>query len=815
VGTVVHTLLATFQGNTIQVSYDGVQYINVTDNGFDSVPAFTSGGISLDMYLPNTPYVMTVENISVLAQPLAAVNDTYSMAQNTTLNVAAPGVLANDSGASLTATVVSQPTQGTLTLNSDGSFSYTPQASFSGTASFTYEAISAGVTSNIATVTITVTPTGLSSATLNPVIVNGGSPTQGTVTLSGPASGSGTVVSLASSNPSLAAVSPSVTVAAGSTSATFTVTTGTPAVVTPAAITASLSGTSQSATLTVAPAGSQVLVSSSGGQGQWVTELGSWSALNGAMEGSSSPGSYAIAYVNGNWMNYSVEGQIQFPAGAYGGGIGGRVNTTTGARYGVWVYPEGSAGGSSVVQVIKFQDWTTWSGTFGTPMAQASLPGVGTVAHTLLVTFQGNTIQVYYDAVQYINVTDNGFGSVPAYTIGGVSLDMYTDQTSYVMSVANITALAPPPVAQNEVYSMVQGTTLSVAAPGVLANDSGGSSLTAAAVTQPAQGTLTLNADGSFSYTPQSSFVGTDSFTYQASAGGVLSNVATVTITVNYLLFSDAFSGSGADPLWTTELGSWNVANGMMTGSSPVGSYGYAYLNASWTNYSVQAQIQFPAGGYGGGIGGQVNTATGAHYGIWVYPEGSAGGSSVLKVMKFEGWSTWSGTPLAVASLPGVGTAWHTVVATFQGNTIQVSYDAVQYINVTDSGFDSVPAYTSGGVSLDMYTDSPYLLNVENFSVLTLQAGPVAQNDSYSMVQGTTLNVAAPGVLANDSGSSLTAILVSQPQQGTLTLNSDGSFSYTPQASFTGTDSFTYQASAAGVTSNVATVTITVTPTGM
>jgi len=229
----------------------------------------------------------------------------------------------------------------------------------------------------------------------------------------------------------------------------------------------------------------------------------------------------------------------------------------------------------------------------------------------------------------------------------------------------------------------------------------------------------------------------------------------------------------------------------------------------------VQAQIQFPAGGYGGGIGGQVNTATGAHYGIWVYPEGSAGGSSVLKVMKFEGWSTWSGTPLAVASLPGVGTAWHTVVATFQGNTIQVSYDAVQYINVTDSGFDSVPAYTSGGVSLDMYTDSPYLLNVENFSVLTLQAGPVAQNDSYSMVQGTTLNVAAPGVLANDSGSSLTAILVSQPQQGTLTLNSDGSFSYTPQASFTGTDSFTYQASAAGVTSNVATVTITVTPTGM
>ena len=45
--------------------------------------------------------------------------------------------------------------------------------------------------------------------------------------------------------------------------------------------------------------------------------------------------------------------------------------------------------------------------------------------------------------------------------------------------------------------------------------------------------TVTLNADGSFTYTPAANFNGTDSFTYTASDGTAVSNVATVTITVD------------------------------------------------------------------------------------------------------------------------------------------------------------------------------------------------------------------------------------------------------------------------------------------
>lgn len=76
---------------------------------------------------------------------------------------------------------------------------------------------------------------------------------------------------------------------------------------------------------------------------------------------------------------------------------------------------------------------------------------------------------------------------------------------------------------------------MTIAAPGVLGNDSDteGSLLTAVLVTGPAHGTLTLNADGSFPYSPETDWSGTDSFTYKANDEQLDSNVATVAIGVN------------------------------------------------------------------------------------------------------------------------------------------------------------------------------------------------------------------------------------------------------------------------------------------
>jgi VCBS repeat-containing protein len=101
------------------------------------------------------------------------------------------------------------------------------------------------------------------------------------------------------------------------------------------------------------------------------------------------------------------------------------------------------------------------------------------------------------------------------------------------------------PTAANDNYGGRRDDALAVAAPGVLSNDSdsNGDALTVRLERNAAHGTLTLQANGSFSYTPASGFTGTDDFTYAASDGKTESAVATVTIAVGEpVLFSDSFS---------------------------------------------------------------------------------------------------------------------------------------------------------------------------------------------------------------------------------------------------------------------------------
>ncbi|WP_338015317.1 beta strand repeat-containing protein [Altererythrobacter sp. C41] len=91
---------------------------------------------------------------------------------------------------------------------------------------------------------------------------------------------------------------------------------------------------------------------------------------------------------------------------------------------------------------------------------------------------------------------------------------------------------------------------------------------------------------------------------------------------------------------------------------------------------------------------------------------------------------------------------------------------------------------------------------------------PAAVADSYTVDEDNTLTIAAAaGVLANDSdpdGDALSALLVTGPANGTLTLNPDGSFVYTPDANYSGTDSFTYRANDGTDSGTPVTVNLTV-----
>jgi len=99
-------------------------------------------------------------------------------------------------------------------------------------------------------------------------------------------------------------------------------------------------------------------------------------------------------------------------------------------------------------------------------------------------------------------------------------------------------------------------------------------------------------------------------------------------------------------------------------------------------------------------------------------------------------------------------------------------------------------------------------------SVLAPNAAPQGQADSYNTSEDTPLTIGAPGVLGNDSdpnGDGLTATSVSNPANGTVSLSPDGSFVYTPDPNFNGSDSFTYRASDGSLQSGPVTVTVSVT----
>jgi hypothetical protein len=155
-----------------------------------------------------------------------------------------------------------------------------------------------------------------------------------------------------------------------------------------------------------------------------------------------------------------------------------------------------------------------------------------------------NQLTVSSLTVPVQSVTLAGGGGTNTYNVSAGTVNIVAGTGVNVLNatggtVASITAPVgdTKPLVFAHSYTVLANGTLSVPASGVLANDvsANGQSLTAVLATGPAHGTLTLNANGSFVYTPSSNFVGVDTFTYQAKGSdGTLSVPATVTIQVTY-----------------------------------------------------------------------------------------------------------------------------------------------------------------------------------------------------------------------------------------------------------------------------------------
>jgi len=380
------------------------------------------------------------------------------------------------------------------------------------------------------------------------------------------------------------------------------------------------------------------------------------------------------------------------------------------------------------------------------------------------------------------------------------------------------------PVANNDSYSTNEDVALTVAAPGVLGNDtdSDGDALTSSVTSGPSHGSLSLQSNGAFTYTPAANYNGSDSFTYTVSDGHGGTDIGTVTLTINPVndppvAANDSYGTLVDNTLVVSAPGvlandtdpDGNTLSAALVASPAHGTLSLS-SNGSFTytpNASFVGQDAFTYRASDGQANS--NTAT-------VTINVSTNNRS--PVANNDAYSVNEDATLTVAA-PGVlgndtdadGDALTATVATgpTHGSLTLQSSGAFTYTPTANySGGDSFTYTASDGRGGTATATVTLTINLANDP-------PVAANDSYSVVVNSTLTVSAPGVLGNDAdpdGDALTATLVTSTTNGSLALNANGSFTYVPASNFIGSDSFTYRArDPGGLTSN-ATVALQVTP---
>ena len=416
-------------------------------------------------------------------------------------------------------------------------------------------------------------------------------------------------------------------------------------------------------------------------------------------------------------------------------------------------------------------------------------------------------------ALVTVTLTDNGGTAA-----GGA------DRSAPVSFLITVLPVNDTPIAAADNFEISENTTLTVAAPGLLTNDSDpdGNTLTSQLISNPLHGTLTLNPDGSFTYVPNLAYYGPDSFTYAVSDGLSLSAPTTVNLLITHLNHAplgsaDSYSGTEDTPLAISAPGV--LANDIDPDGDPL---------------TVRLLVAPPRG-----------TLTLSPDGSLTYiPVANDFGSLTFSYVINDGFTDslpvtvgLNLTPVAdapVATLDRYTTAEDVTLSTPAGSLLANDSDpdadlltavlvqAPLFGSLTlnpNGSFSYIPAAEYSGEDTFSYAASDGLLLsapvVVTISVTPVNDAPLANADAFTLNEDTSLSIALPGILANDSdveGSPLTAIRIAGPTRGTIVFNANGSFTWTPPANFNGTESFTYRASDGLLTSAPAVVTLTVLP---
>ncbi len=765
-----------------------------------------------------------VFTIDVTWVPIATA-DSYQIKENGSLVLTAPGVLGNDYApadyvSSLTAQLVTglTPGTGTLALNSDGSLVYVPPTDWKGEASFTYRACATGLCSEPVTVSIEVrqvpvavndsystyvdqpltiaAPGVLTNDTLGEDpsltanLVTGVDPLEGSVTLS--PDGSFTFT------PATGFI--------GETSFTYracdTVFCSAAATVTITVVDVPVANddnyvTPQDETLTIAAPG--VLSNDSGPAGE---------TLIAVIETDLTPGTGSLTLGSNGSLTYIP------PAGWTG---------STSFTYKACYDSVCSVPATVTIEVKEVPVAVADSyevpenGSLSVPtpgvLGNDTAPTGVTLTAVLVSDIPGGEGTLVFNA-------DGSFDYTPPADWTGSTSFTYqacydgicSDPVTVTLEVKQV------PVATVDDYEMAKNTTLTISTPGVLGNDTGGvgATLTAALVSDVASGTLVLNANGSFTYTPTTDWTGTDSFTYKACDGTICSTPVTVTIVVkavpvavndsyltviNQALVVDAASGVLANDTAPVD------AIAVLVDNVPSAAGGLTFnADGSFTYTPTTDWIGTTSFTYKVCDGTICSTAAMVTIQVKDIP-----------VAVDDDYETLINQTLTVTA-PGVlgNDLAPTGVVLTAALIADVPVDDGTLTFNSDGSFSFVPTTDWTGTTSFTYQacDGTVCSNTATVTI-EVKGIPVAVDDDYDLPVNGVLNISAPGVLGNDTGPTgvtLTATLVSgiPTGEGTLALDSDGSFIYLPPSGWIGSTSFTYRACYDGICSDPATVSIDV-----
>lgn len=828
--TLVPELTSQPMHGTVSFNADGTfTYQPAADfNGIDGFSYAVGDGTDCSEVATVTISVNPVNDAPV------AVNDEYWMDEDAVLTVEASGVLANDTdidSTNLTPTIVAQPQFGTVTLNADGSFVYTPAANFSGVDGFSYQAGDGSLSSDVASVTINVAP-------INdpPVAVNDeytvAEDTELVVEIPG--------VLLNDIDPESAALSTTMvsppqhgTVTLGSDgklvympAADFNGVDGFSYTVSDGELTSAVA----SVTITVTPvndgpvsladayevAEDTVLTVSTGGVLDNDSDIDSASLTATLGTG---PANGTVAFNSDGTFVYTPNadfvGEDSFTYTASDGELSGAEMSVT-----ITVTPvnDGPLSVADAYEVAEDNvlmvgedgvlgndsdvDSSPLTATLGTGPTNGTLAlnSDGTFAYTPNADFAGE------DSFTYIASDGESAGVETIVTI-------------------TVTPVNDGPVSVADAFEIAEDNVLMVGEDGVLANDSDvdSSPLTVTLGTGPANGTVELASDGTFTYTPNADFAGEDSFTYIASDGELSGTETTVTITVTPendkpLAEDDAYATDENQPLQIDPAGV--LANDSdLDGDVLTASIVTEPTNGTLALAADGSFLYTPNLGFAGTdtFTYAANDATDAATAVVTItvndviqpPVTNGDAYNVAEDMALDISAAWG---VLANDFDPQGTAMTAEVVTppQHGQLVLQSDGSFQYTpNANYNGPDSF-TYRAINAAGETTEGSASIL------VQTVNDAPNAGDDSFTVAAGGVLTTtAATGVQANDSdidSPSMAATLLQGPTHGTLSFNSDGSFTYTPTAGYFGADEFVYQLNDGISNSNVARASIAVTP---